>query len=186
MCLKLLLILCLPRIQYNPTGLESSSLSYLQFSLFFFLCSFNHLPPSALFCFQPPQPHSLASLTSLLPLFLRHLLYHQTEVIRSTSWISMARFSIYFFCLPISLPSTPLISGDQERIYWDHFSTKGIAPEVLIDHLVVCTLSHAELKSHKHPFHSFKLQSFTGAHSLCRRPDTVNNSQQFRPSFLPA
>lgn len=107
MCLKLpstlLLILCLPRVQYNPTGLESSSLSYLQFSLFFFLCSFNHLPPSALFCFQPPQPHSLASLTSLLPLFLRHLLYHQTEVIRSTSWISMARFSIFFFFLPPNL-----------------------------------------------------------------------------------
>lgn len=96
----------------------------------------------------------------------------------------MARFSIYFFCLPISLPSTPLISGDQERIYWDHFSTKGIAPEVLIDHLVVCTLSHAELKSHKHPFHSFKLQSFTGAHSLCRRPDTVNNNSD-PPSSLP-
>lgn len=61
------------------------------------------------------------------------------------------RLGLAILCLPIQKPPTSLISRDQKRIYWDHLSTEGMACEVLIDHLVVCTLSHTELKSHKQP-----------------------------------
>lgn len=58
------------------------------------------------------------------------------------------RLGLAILCLPVRQPPASLIR-DQKRIYWDHRSTKGMACEVLIDHLVVCTFSHTDLRSHK-------------------------------------
>lgn len=80
---------------------------------------------------------------------------------------------------PPRQPPTSLISGDQKGIYWDHLSTEGMACEVLIDHLVVCTLSHTELESHKQPLQALRyeaLQELTGL-SLFLSTDTQECEQ---------
>lgn len=131
---------------------QVSSLLFSQASsLVKFFFSSNNFPPSALywysttlFCFQPS---ALSVRFPGVPCILRHDLYHQSK--GSTSWISQAWLGI--LCLPIWQPPTSPISGELKRIYWDHLSTEGMACEVLIDHLVVCALSHTGLKSHKQP-----------------------------------
>lgn len=153
---------------------------------------------SSLICCQifPPQLKSFPSISSILlcsqsdslagsphprvislPCILRLLPYSQTEVKRSQSSISQARF--IHSLSPPRQPPTSLISGDQKGIYWDHLSTEGMACEVLIDHLVVCTLSHTELESHKQPLQALRyeaLQELTGL-SLFLSTDTQECEQ---------
>lgn len=83
--------------------------------------------------FQPLRP----PLSSCIQ---RHLLHIKQ---RSKGLILSQLFFLVVLCLLARLPPTFLISADQKRIRWDHLSAEGTAREVLIDHLVVCTLSHS-------------------------------------------
>lgn len=189
-----------------PAAFIISQVSSLLFSSvvrFFFLSS-NHFPPSALFWYSTTLFWFLPSALSIWfpgwpphPPF-GHLSCPHPEAPSPPSdrgqkihRLNLSGSVLAILCLPIQQPPTSLISGAQKRIYWDHLSTEGMACEVLIDHLVVCTLSHTELKSHKQPskLRDTKLYRSSIQRALCLSLDqtlrSANNSQQFRHSCFP-
>lgn len=100
--------------------------------------------------------------------------------------IQSHRLGLVSRCLPICLPPTSLLSVDREGIYWDHLSTGGTACKVLIDHLVVCALSHT-LSSRKQLSEMKRRSALPELHTAYTLTslDTENNSQEFQHFWLP-
>lgn len=140
---------------FHSVGLISSFLSSLICCQVFFFSTSDHLPPSALFSFQP----SANSVLSLIPWPASSPLGHLPSCI-PPAWRSWGSFSMIrqrskdpqseshglglaILCLsPHPAASNSLWSPEiRKKIYWDHLSTEGMACEVLIDHLVVHSLT---------------------------------------------